>query len=267
MIFERQTLAREVKIEGFGLHSGEPVTVTVRPSDNGIVFRHGPGKWQAVPQNVTDTRLCTRLGDISTIEHLMSALAGAEITDVDIELSTPELPALDGSAKPFLEAILAAGRTSIGKQELLNLFTRIFVQQNDSKLAISRGTGHWKYIFETGERWPGNQEFELSNLPAQYGSEVSGARTFGFEEQIPQLLDAGFAKGLNLDTALVLGETGYKNEALWLDEPARHKLLDAIGDLYLAGVPLRFLNVVADRTGHTANVQAANLLFQAVHPT
>lgn len=266
MKFDRQTLAQPVRLEGFGLHSGDPVCVSIQPSDSGIVFRHGQQKWLATPQNVTDTRLCTRLGEISTIEHMMSALAGAEITDADIELSAPELPAGDGSAKTFFEAITSAGSVVVGAAELPNLFTRVFVQQNDSQLAISHGSGHWRYRFDTGERWPGVQEFELESLPNGYDIGVAGARTFGFEEQIPDLLAAGFAKGLDFNKALVLGRDGYKNQALWPDEPARHKLLDAIGDLYLAGVPIRFLNVVAERTGHAATVQAANLLFQAVHP-
>ncbi|MEQ1820986.1 MAG: UDP-3-O-acyl-N-acetylglucosamine deacetylase [Fimbriimonadaceae bacterium] len=266
MIFDRRTVASDVEVGGTGLHSGVPVSVKMRPGEAGIVFRCGSGKWEALPQNVTDTRLCTRLGDVSTIEHLMSALAGAEITDVDIELSAPELPALDGSALPFLQALNQASATIIGTRELPNLFTRVFVQQNDSKLAISRGGGHWRYVFETGDRWPGHQECEVPSLPVGYEREVAGARTFGFEEQIPELLAAGFAKGLNLETALILGTSGYNNDSKWPDEPARHKLLDAIGDLYLAGVPIRFLNVVAERTGHAATVQAANLLFQAVHP-
>lgn len=264
MNFTRQTLNTSVGLEGLGLHSGEPVTVTIHPGERGIWFRCGSHVVQAIPENVTDTTRCTRLGEISTIEHLMSALAGLDITDAEVELSTPELPAMDGSAKPFVEALMTVGRSVLGETQLKDPFSRIFVQEPDAKMAISRGSGHWRYTFETGERWPGTQIFESEHIDQVYVEAVAPARTFGFAEEIPVIIERGLARGLNLETALVIGETGYNNYALFEEEPARHKLLDAMGDLFLAGVPPRFLNVAAERTGHRANVKAAQLLWQAI---
>lgn len=264
MTFTRKTLARDVTFEGLGLHSGVPVTVTVRPGERGIFFRYGGTEWEAIPANVSDTSRCTRLGEISTIEHLMSAFCGLEITDAEVELTAPEMPALDGASGNYANGLLEGGFVEGAEVELPGLFTRVFVQKPSGKTAISAGTGHWRYEFETGERWPGSQIFEGNPIVEGYTDQIAPARTFGFEEELPMIRQAGLAKGLDETTALVLGTEGYLNAAKFDDEPVRHKMLDLLGDLYLAGVPARFLNVVAVRSGHTANVKAAGLLYQAV---
>lgn len=263
MTFERRTLASDVAFEGLGLHSGVPVRVRVQPGDQGLVFRSPRGTWQATPDNVTDTTRCTRLGEISTIEHLMSALCGTEITDAEIELDADELPALDGSSAMYATEIERVGTTVVGERSLRDLFARIFIQEPDFRLAVGIGTGHWRYEYITGARWPGAQVFEASALPDGYASEIAPARTFGLEEEVPHLHAMGLARGLDLSSALVLGRAGYVNEPRFQDEPARHKLLDAMGDLYLSGVPARFLNVVAERSGHRAHVLAAKRLKEA----
>jgi len=262
--FSRVTIADSVVFEGLGLHSGEPVTVTVRPGDSGIWFRSPAGSWEATPSNVSDTSRCTRLGEVSTIEHLMSALCGLEITDVDVELTAGELPALDGASATYATSLTGAGLKVIGEKTLRNPFSRIFVQEQDAKVAVAVGSGHWRYTFDTGARWPGSQTFEIADLPAGYVEQIASCRTFGFEEEIPHLQAMGLARGLDLSTALVLGKNGFVNEAKFPDEPTRHKMLDLLGDLYLAGVPARFLSVVAERAGHRLNVQAAAKLREAV---
>lgn len=264
MTFERRTIERDVVFEGLGLHSGVPVVVTIRPSDQGILFRCPAGAWSAVPENVTDTTRCTRLGEISTIEHLMSALCGMELTDVDIELTANELPAMDGSSKPFVEGLAGAGNRVIGERTLRPPYSRLYVHDGEAKVAVAAGEGHWRYEFVTGMRWPGAQVFEVTNLPEGYAESIAPARTFGFEDEVPHLHAMGLARGLDLTSALVLGREGYVNEPRFSDEPARHKLLDAIGDLYLAGVPARFLSVVAERSGHRLHVDLAARLAEAV---
>lgn len=264
MVFQRKTVAIPVILEGLGLHSGDPVKVTIHPGDQGIAFHCGGTRVAALPENVTETTRCTKLGDISTIEHLMSAFCGLEITDAEVELTTPELPALDGSAKPYALALADAGFADLGTQELNDPFSRVFVQEEATKIAIGHGSGHWRYVFDAGTRFPGLQAYEAPRITEGYSGKIAPARTFGFLDEIPVLLDMGLAKGLNLETALVLGDEGYQNAALFDDEPARHKLLDLMGDLYLSGVPARFLNVVAERSGHRMNVRAAGLLRDAV---
>jgi UDP-3-O-acyl-N-acetylglucosamine deacetylase len=259
MRIQRATIASDVPFEGRGLHSGEPVKVFVHPGEKGIRFQLGSQTWEAKPSNVVDTTRCTRLGDISTVEHLMSALAGLEITDADIEVTGPELPAMDGSALPYFKGLGECGRAELGELEIPPLFSRVFVPDGEAKVAISAGTGHWRYEFDTGSRWPGLQVFESPEIVADY-HKVALARTFGFEEELPMIAKAGLAKGLDGTSALVLGQNDYLNPARTPDEPVLHKMLDTIGDLYLAGIPIRFLNVVAIRSGHTANIKAARLL-------
>ncbi len=263
MEYIRRTLANPVALEGLGLHTGEPVRLTVHPASDGIHFRYGTERTRAVPANVTDTQRSTKLGSVGTIEHLMSAFAGLEITDAEVEVTAPEIPGMDGSAMPFVRALLDAGFVNLEERDRPNLFTRVFFVEDEIKVAVGKGEGHWKYRYDLGDRWPGVQEFD-SMLPASYVGQVASARTFALVEEIPYIIQAGLAKGLDESSALILGIDGYKNEARFPDEPARHKLLDLAGDLYLAGVPVRYLNVAAVRTGHRTNVKTAQLIIASL---
>jgi UDP-3-O-[3-hydroxymyristoyl] N-acetylglucosamine deacetylase len=263
MRFFRQTVSKAgVQFEGFGLHSGEPVKVRLEPNDQGLRFFFGNETTLALPENIQDTNRCTRLGRISTVEHLMAALAGLEITDVDVVVTAPELPALDGSSRAYIQGIGEANQ--IGEEELPTLFSRIFLHEGDAKLAVSAGQGEWRYEFSAPDRWPKFQAYESLDVRSEFAEEIAPARTFGFTSELPQIQAAGLAKGLDLEKALLIGEQGYANVPRFENEPARHKLLDAIGDLYLSGIPIRFLNVVAERTGHRMNVLAAKRLREAV---
>lgn len=261
--FVRKTVGAEARFYGLGLHSGVPVEAIVRPGKRGIWFRLGDDETQAKPENVIDTTRCTRLGPVSTIEHLMSALAGLEITDAEIELTAPECPALDGSAREFALGLQASGTVEIGKSLLDGLYTRIFVQEKECKMGIAKGEGHWRYAFITGDRWPGTQIFEALNVVESYVAEIAPARTIGFEEELEKIREMGLAKGLDMDQAIILGKEGYITEPRFPDEPARHKLLDAMGDLFLTGIPPSLLSVTMEKTGHRAHVQAAMKLAQA----
>jgi UDP-3-O-[3-hydroxymyristoyl] N-acetylglucosamine deacetylase len=263
MIFDRKTLTSEFSMDGLGLHSGRPVTLRVMPGENGIRFRYNGTVTAAHPENVSDTTRCTRLGEIATVEHLMSAFAGLEITDAEVELNAPEMPGVDGSARPFIQEIKRVGTTTLGQKELPDLYSRIFFQEELIKIAIGKGTGHWRFDYETGERWPGTMSFDTTQVVDDYITEIAPARTFALSEEIPMIMKLGLGLGLEKESALVLGEDGYKNPARFEDEPARHKLLDLIGDLYLAGVPLRFLNVVGTRSGHRTNIAAAAMLAKS----
>ena len=266
MTFPHRTLRNSVRLDGFGLHSGAAVTVTIHPGRGGIYFRSGAERVEARPENVTDTTRCTRLGGISTVEHVMSAFAGLGITDAEVELSSPELPAMDGSASALVGAILTTGTEDTGTFELAPPFSRVFLQEGEIKIAVGKGDGHWRFEYDAGTRWPGAMTFELPTTVEGYANEVAPARTFALMEELPPIFMAGLAKGLDQDSALVLGIEGYKNTPRFPDEPARHKLLDLIGDLYLSGVPIAALNVVATRSGHRTHVKAAALLAQAVRP-
>lgn len=263
MIINRKTIRQECHLSGRALHSGEAVTVRILPGSDGIIFRHGSDQFQAIPKNVTDTSRCTVIGTIRTVEHLMSALAALAITDVEIDLTYPEMPGLDGSAAPFYDAIAACGTESIGTKEVEDIFARLYVQADNLKIAVSKGDGHWRYDFVTENRWPSELMFETSNIMQDYRPEIAPARTTVFTEEIEQVRAAGLGQGLDESSVLIIGESGYKNEARFPNEPARHKLLDLIGDLYLSGIPIDKLNVVGYRSGHKRNVEMAKLLFDS----
>jgi len=264
MNFKRTTLATSVELQGLGLHSGVPVTMRIHPGDDGIAFRFGEHRALAIPENVTDTTRSTKVGEVGTVEHLMAAFAGLEITDAEVEVSAPEIPGVDGSSMPFVELLQSAGRTEIGEVELPSLYRRVFLQDDAVKIAIGKGTGHWRYEYDVSPRWPGQMAFESAAVGDEFVSQIAPSRTFALSEEVPHLIANNLGLGLDDQSAVILGPEGYKNDVRFPDEPARHKLLDLVGDLYLAGVPVRFLNVVAERSGHRANVRAAAMLFEAL---
>lgn len=262
MTFERATLRERARIEGVGLHSGEPVVVDLLPADDGIQFSLRGEIVRAHPSSVSDTSRCTCLGPVRTVEHLMSAFAAYGITDARVELDAPELPGLDGSSLGYWRALEHAGRELIGPANLEGPFARVFLKEDGAEVAVAAGQGRWRYTYDVGERWPGEQsaEFDLT----EYAAEVAPARTFVLSEELERVRASGLGRGLDETSGLVVGPTGYENEARFPDEPARHKLLDLIGDLYLSGVPPTLLSVVAVRSGHRVNCAAAARLATAV---
>jgi UDP-3-O-acyl-N-acetylglucosamine deacetylase len=268
VIFERKTLSDVALLKGVGLHSGEPTTVRVHPKDpttgdREILFRLGDETTVASPENVVDTQRCTQLGPVRTVEHLMAALAAREITDAIVELSAPEMPAAGGCSIAFTEILDAAGYTSGSTFTVPQLYRRLFLQEGDVKIAVGKGVGHWgcSYI---SSHWPFRMDFSCQDVVTNFDHEIASARTFAHAYELEMIFKAGLAKGLDEDSALILEAEGYRQVPRFVDEPARHKLLDLMGDLYLAGVPLRALNVSAERNGHTTNVMMAKLLKQAV---
>ncbi len=266
MTSPRKTLATGLAFEGVGLHTGTPVSVKIHPSDQGIAFRKGGQRWKASPENVTDTTRCTRLGEIATIEHLMSAFAGLEITDAEVEVEGNELPAMGGCSLGYLTILVGCGYATLGSLEAKPLFKRVFFQENAIKVAVASGTGHWKFSFDMGDRWPEVQVFETADVVKDYASQIAPARTFALEDELPMIEQAGLGKGLDEESAVILVHPDtYRFPTRFPDEPARHKMLDLMGDLYLAGIPMRALNVVAERSGHRANVETARRLVEMVN--
>jgi UDP-3-O-acyl-N-acetylglucosamine deacetylase len=238
--------------------------MTVHPAEDGINFRLNGERVRACPENVTDTTRSTKLGSIATVEHLMSAFCGLEITDAEVELSGHELPGLDGSSHEFAITLQTNGLVPLPADEVPELYRRVFYQEGDITIAIGKGNGSWRFDFDTGDRWPGIQSWGSENVIASYLQEISVCRTIAFSEEIPHLLQAGLGQGLNAESVLILGESGYENEPRFIDEPVRHKLLDLLGDIYLSGIPAKHLSVVAERSGHRANVRAAAMLVESL---
>jgi UDP-3-O-[3-hydroxymyristoyl] N-acetylglucosamine deacetylase len=258
--FERITLASSVAFTGIGIHSGEESCVHMRPNNEGIVFLHNKSKIHADPEKVTDCTRSTSLGDVRTIEHLMSALAGLGITDAEIEVEGPEIPILDGSAREFCRGLECAGTQPLGKRRSFFLSQEVWVQEGGREIRISPGDGVWRYAFVPGGRWSLVQEAVFHLSPEVYVQEVAPARTFVLAEEIEELKSAGLGLGGSEENTLVLSKEGFLTPPRFPDEPARHKLLDLIGDLALCGIPPWYLNVEARGSGHCLNVEAAKRL-------
>lgn len=259
-LFPRQTLAASAELHGKGLHSGQPVRVILHPGDKGVAFHHQSVRFPAEPASVTDTRRCTTLGTVATVEHLMSALSGMGVTDVEIEVDGPEMPGLDGSSRGWVELLLATRLALCGTLEVEGPFTRVFTVAGDSKVAVTAGTGKWRYEFDLEPMGLGWQIHEATLSPEEYAREIAPARTTVFQHELPHLMALGLGQGLTGDDVVIIQPGGYENQARFPDEPARHKLLDLVGDLYLTGVPAALLSGVGVRCGHTANVLAASRL-------
>ncbi|WP_237540645.1 MULTISPECIES: UDP-3-O-acyl-N-acetylglucosamine deacetylase [unclassified Streptomyces] len=259
----RRTIAAPIRVQGVGLHSGTPVFMTVLPGSDGIAFTLGGIRTLALPRHISRTVLCTRLGPVSTVEHVMSAFGGLGITDVEVEVTAPEIPALDGSAAPLVALINGAGIRDIREDEQPRLSVPFEIVDGRQYIRVAAGSGLWSYTYDRGEQWPGRQTFSCT-LPAGYAAQVAPARTFAARAEAKQALERGLGQGLDYRTALIIGPKGYDNAPRFSDEPARHKLLDLIGDMYLAGIPVEFLDVTAYRTGHTVSVRAAQRLHSLV---
>ena len=250
-MIRQRTLKNVIRATGVGLHTGEKVYLTLRPAsvNTGIIFRRVdldvPVEIKASPENVGDTQLSTSLakGDvrISTVEHLLSAFAGLGIDNAYVDLSAPEVPIMDGSAGPFVFLVQSAG---IEEQNAPKQFIRIkkTVQVTDGdKWARFEPFNGFKVGFTIDFEHPvfqdQTQRAEVDFSTTSFVKEVSRARTFGFMRDIEQLRDRKLALGGSLDNAVVLDDFRVLNEdgLRYEDEFVKHKVLDAIGDLYLLG--------------------------------
>ncbi len=274
----RRTLKAAIGCVGVGVHSGKRVSLSLRPGlpGSGIVFRRtdlGGLELAARWDNVIDTRLCTVLGDptrpeirIGTVEHVMAALAGCGIDDAVVELDGPEVPILDGSAAPFVFLIDCAGTTARpGMQEVLEVVRPIRVQEGNAwaELAPNGGNrfeGSFEIEFNAGAI--GRQHCAERLTPHAFRTGLASARTFALVEDVEALRAAGLALGGNLTNAVVvegdrvLNPGGLRRP----DEFVRHKLLDAVGDLALAGAPLR-ARFTGHHSGHALNNRLLRSLF------
>ncbi|MGQ9657983.1 MAG: UDP-3-O-acyl-N-acetylglucosamine deacetylase [Fimbriimonadales bacterium] len=273
---QRATVRETICFEGIGLHTGEHCRVAVHPVSAGntpcaLTIRKGASVFPARWDYVVDTARATVLGNgatrVSTVEHLMAALWMTGITHAEIEvLHGDEIPILDGSALPFVEALGA----SIAALPPLPVSERL--RHGRSGISFQLGQSH-RFL---GLACGGDTLFGYIDFPAPLGvqagafplpaaaEQIAPARTFGFLHEVAALRQQGLAQGGTLENALVIDETGYHNPARFEDEPLRHKLLDVLGDLYLCGVRLSGFTLVAIKPGHTINAQLARQVAQAL---
>jgi len=255
-----QTIAEPLEFAGVGLHSGAPVTMRLLPAaaGSGIVFRRTDLENFEIPaigRNVAKVSYATSLMRqgvlISTTEHLLSALIGMGIDNVIVEIDNLELPILDGSALPYVEAFQRAGiREQRRKREALRVLQPVEVREGDKFIGVYPGPGY-RIEYTIDFPSPIGQQKTCIDLAAEtYGSEIAPARTFGYKADEKKLRDMGLIRGASAENAIILNERGPVNGPLrFADEYVRHKVLDLIGDLALAGRRLEG-HVVAMRAGH-----------------
>jgi UDP-3-O-[3-hydroxymyristoyl] N-acetylglucosamine deacetylase len=276
-VLKQRTLKNVIHATGVGLHTGDKVAITLRPAapDSGIVFRRvdldPPVEIKALPHHVRDTRLSSTLEvdgvRVATVEHLMSALAGLGVDNVYVDLSASEVPILDGSAGPFVFLLQSAG---IVEQPALKKFIRIkrpvevrdgdkwvrFEPYHGFKVEFAIDFDH-PVIEHTGK----SVSIDFAN--DSYIREISRARTFGFMHEVEALRNMGLARGGSLDNAVVLDEYRILNSdgLRYEDEFVKHKVLDAIGDLYIIGHPL-IGAFSAYKSGHALNNKLLRALLE-----
>ncbi len=264
----QQTLKSKISCCGTGLHSGANVSMTLipAPANTGIVFRRtdagGCGlEIAAHVENVVDDRMCTTLGNgegptIATVEHLMAALCGCGIDNLYVEVEGSELPIMDGSAAPFVFLIECAGIVEQdAPRRAIEILKPVKVEDENRQVELSPGEGFSVgFEIEFGSNAIGRQDMDVEFVNGTFKGELSRARTFGFIEEVDQLRAMGLALGGSLDNAVVVSGDKVLNEdgLRYKDEFVRHKILDCVGDLYLAGAPI-IGHFKGCRSGHALN--------------
>lgn len=278
MPFVRQrTVASIASVTGIGVHSGASASLTVKPAaaDTGIVFVRTditdrdnivPARWNTV----IDTRLCTVIGNaagvtVSTIEHLMSALAAFSIDNAIIEIDGPETPIMDGSADAFVMMIENAGIATLPvKRRAIRILKDISFTDGDKEARFyPANRACFSFEIDFASKAVGYQKYSFELSEDTFAAEISRARTFGFLHEVEALRKAGLARGGSLDNAIVIDGDTVMNEdgTRFKNEFVRHKILDSIGDLFLAGMPIigHFHGIKA---GHMMNNKILHVLMQ-----
>lgn len=262
-MFLQRTIRKKVKVEGIGLHTGEPASVIFRPApvNSGIhiVRSDLPGEpsISVQAQHVRATQMATTLGgaefSVSTVEHCLSSLAAFRIDNLIIELTGPEIPIGDGSAYVFMEALLAAGLTEQEEPRRYAYITQpIFYGDGDKHAYVVPYNGlRVTCTIEFPHPSIGRQQFDLDINETSFARDLARARTFGFLKDVEAMRARGLARGGSLDNAVVLDHDSILNPGglRWADEFVRHKVLDALGDLVTLGMPLMG-HVVLFKAGH-----------------
>jgi len=275
-VLRQKTLKRAINCSGVALHSGEKVSMTLNPApvDTGIVFKRTDIKGQgasikATYDAVVETTLCTKLGNrdgvtIATVEHLMAALSGCGIDNLLVEINGPEMPVMDGSAAPFVFLIECAGVAIQGApRKAIRIEKSVRFDDGDRWASFDPAQGSiLDFTIDFNNPAIARQQHTIHMGNGVFKEQISRARTFGFLHEVEYMRSNGLARGGSLDNAVVISSDGVMNEEglRFEDEFVRHKILDAIGDLALAGMPIlgRYTGVCS---GHYLNNQLLHTLM------
>jgi len=268
------TLRKSISCAGIGLHSGSEIHLTLHPAsaDSGISFVRSDLAGLAIPARydlVTDTFLGTSLArdgvaQVATVEHLMAALWGCGVDNVVVELDGPEVPAMDGSSEPFVFLIECAGIEELeALRRSIRVLRPVSVDDGDKRIALHPAEAlSVQFEIDFDNPVVGRQAFNFVGADGLFKTDLSRARTFGFEAEVAAMREAGLARGGSLDNAVVVGADRVLNEdgLRFRDEFVRHKVLDCLGDLFLAGARI-IGRVEAVRAGHRLNNELLQALF------
>lgn len=272
------TLRRPVHLSGVGLHSGHAVRATIRPAPRGHGVRFErtdrpggtvPALWDRVAVSELCTRLSSGAAEVGTVEHLMAALAGLGVTDALVELDGPEPPVLDGSSAPFTAALRAAGLHALaGPARAIEVLHPVEVREGDALARLepagrfARGCLTLDFAIDFPDAAIGRQHRRLVLRPGVFERELAAARTFCRRADVEAMRSRGLALGGSLANAVVVdgGRVLSPGGLRWADEMVRHKMLDAVGDLALAGLPIHG-RYVGRRSGHRMTNALLRALF------
>lgn len=275
LIGRQTTLSRSASLTGVGVHSGKPATIVLNPADadRGIVFVRNDeaGREVEIPAlwtHVLATELCTVIGvgatSVATIEHLMAALRAAGLDNVVIEIDGPEMPILDGCSNLFLDTIEEAGIVELkAARRAIRVLRQVRVEQGDAYAELLPFEGmRYDVTIDFSSDLIGRQSYVLDLTTPGFRRDIARARTFGFMRDVEKLWKMGFALGSSLDNSVAIGDDRILNpEGLrWTDEFVRHKTLDAVGDLALAGLPF-VGHFRSYKGGHKMNWLVVKALF------
>ena len=271
---QQHTVKREFSIEGKGLHSGKKSLLRVRPADpgSGIIFQRSDlseaSKIKAHPENVVSSRRSVDLGIdgeslVGSVEHFLAACAGMSINNLLVDISGPEIPALDGSAAPLVERFSQAGQ--LRQSEKLSVYRpekRLEVKGDESRVLVEPADEFsLHYRLDFGDHAPGQEEMAFFPGKDNFARRIAPARTFVRKCDIAALREAGLARGGSRENAVVFTREGPENELRFSREAARHKILDLLGDLFL--LPLIYIQarITGDKSGHDLHCRLGKIIF------
>jgi UDP-3-O-[3-hydroxymyristoyl] N-acetylglucosamine deacetylase len=269
----QRTLRRAISCAGIGLHSGNKVTLSLKPAaaNTGIRFRRSDLGGLEVPATIAHvgginyaTGLMRDAVRVDTVEHLLAALVSLGVDNVVVELNSPEVPIMDGSAAPFIYLIQEAGLKGLARPRThLKVLRPMSLLRGDKRIALYP-SDHFKVTYSIAFDHPllRHQSRTLRITEESFVEEIAPARTFTFLNEVEMLRQQGLAQGGSLDNAVVIGDTGILNNALRFDDEfVRHKILDVIGDMALVGYPI-IGHLVAHRGGHALHTAFAAQVLQ-----
>jgi UDP-3-O-[3-hydroxymyristoyl] N-acetylglucosamine deacetylase len=258
----QRTIRKRVSLEGIGLHSGKPVRVTLSPApaDAGIVFFADDERIPAAPESVFDSNYATTLGrgrrHVQTVEHLLAAAGGLGVDNLAVRVEGGEVPAMDGSAKPFVALLLSAGRVDLSaRRRPITIPYPIRVGSEARWLTIVPAPRlRISYTLDNDHPAIGTQALSWIATERSFVEDFSPARTYGFLRDLGPIRRRGLAQGVSLDNTIGIGNGGVLTGLRYRDEFVRHKVLDLVGDMSLLGRPLRG-HIVGRNAGHALNYE------------